>query len=121
MIPPDNHSICFEINSITEKRFFICIYKPPSQINQYPMDSISNITDHYSDVYNNHVHDFHLELSHTISSDIMDSHNYFNLLKGNSCFKGQGLCIDLTLINIKYCFKNTTSFETDLSDNHHII
>ena len=85
------------------------------------MDSISNITDHYSDVYNNHFHDFNLELTHTLLSDIMDSHNYFNLIKGNTCFKSKGLCIDLILINRKYCFKNTTSFETDLSDHHHII
>ena len=27
----------------------------------------------------------------------------------------------MLLTNRKYCFKNTSSFETDISDNHHLI
>ena len=37
------------------------------------------------------------------------------------CFKGTGSCIDLILTNKKYSFKNTSSYETGLSDHHHLI
>ena len=32
-----------------------------------------------------------------------------------------GSCIDLILTNIKYSFKNTVSYESGLSDHHHLI
>ena len=32
-----------------------------------------------------------------------------------------GSCIDLILINRKYCFKNTSSYETGISGHHHLI
>lgn len=64
--------------------------------------------------------DFNLKPAYTILSGFMESHNYFNLIKENSCFKGRGSCIILT--NRKNCFKNTASFETGrLSDHHHLI
>ena len=36
-------------------------------------------------------------------------------------FKGDGSYIDLILTNRKFCFKNTSSFETVISDHHHLI
>ena len=44
-----------------------------------------------------------------------------NLLKYNTCFKGDGSCTDLILTNCKYSFKFSTTFETGLSDHHHFI
>ena len=32
-----------------------------------------------------------------------------------------GSCIDLILSNRKYCFKNTSSYETGISDHHRLI
>ena len=32
-----------------------------------------------------------------------------------------GSCINLILTNRKYCFKNTSSYETGISDHHHLI
>ena len=43
------------------------------------------------------------------------------MIKNNTCFKGEGSCIDLILTNRKFSFKNSTSFETGLSDHHHLI
>ena len=51
----------------------------------------------------------------------METHNYFNLFKNNTSFKGPESCIDLILTNRKYCFQGTSSFETGLSDHHHFI
>ena len=40
----------------------------------------------------------------------------------NTCFKGDcGLCIDLLIANSKFSFMKTNSFETGLSDHHHMI
>ena len=62
--------------------------------------------------------DFNMDPSHTQLSAFMEHYNYYNLIKNNTCFKGDGSCIDLIR---KYCFKNTSSFETGISDHHHLI
>ena len=52
----------------------------------------------------------------------MQSLNLFNLIKPNTCSKGNGTCIDLILTNRRYyCFKHSSFFETGLSDHHHLI
>ena len=62
-----------------------------------------------------------MEQSYSILNAFMDSHNLFNLIKSNRCFKGRCSCIDLILTNQKLCFKNSSIFETGLSDHHHLI
>ena len=43
-------------------------------------------------------------------------------MKENTCFKGNGgFCIDLLIINSKFSFMKTNSFETGLSDHDHMI
>ena len=51
----------------------------------------------------------------------LNEHDLTNLIKNNTCFKGEGPCIDLILTNQMFSFKNFTSFETGLSDHHHLI
>ena len=87
------------------------------------VDSSSSIIDYYSNVYHNHIviGDFNLEPSQMYLETFMATRNYFNLIKNNTCFKGPGSCIDLILTNRKYCFQGTSSFETGLSDHHHLI
>ena len=51
----------------------------------------------------------------------LNEHDLINLMKNNTCFKGEGSCIDLILTNRKFSFKNSTSFETDLSHHYHLI
>ena len=51
----------------------------------------------------------------------MNNQNLFNLVKSNTCFKGEGSCVDLLLANKKYSFKNTFSFKTGLSNHQHLI
>ena len=64
--------------------------------------------------------DFNLEPSQMYLKTFMGIHNCFNLVKNNTCFKGPGSCIDLILTNRKYCFRGTSSFETELIDHHHL-
>ena len=112
-----------QINLRKEKWLFVSIYKPPSQSNQYFLDLLGDLLDFYSQDYDNEVilGDFNLEPSNPSIVSFMNNQNLFNLVKSNTCFKGEGSCIDLILTNRKYLFKNTCSFETGLSDHHYLI
>ena len=48
------------------------------------------------------------------------SEDLVNLIQ-NTCFTRKGSYFDLILTNRKYSFKNSTSFETGLSDHHYLI
>ena len=62
-----------------------------------------------------------MEPSNPSIVSFINNQNLFNLVKSNTCFKGEASCIYLILTNRKYSFKNTCSFETELSDHHHLI
>ena len=90
---------------------------------QYLLEMLSEIIDHFSSIYDNYIilGDFNMEPSDSILKTFMQSHNLFNLIKSNTCFKGRGSCIYLILTNQKFCFKNSSTSETGLSDHHHLI
>ena len=54
-------------------------------------------------------------------TSFMQPFSLSNLIKTSICFKGKGSCIDLILTNRKYCFKHSPTFETGLSDHHHLV
>ena len=51
----------------------------------------------------------------------MNSNALYSLIKVDTCFKGKGTCIDLIFTYRRFSFKNTNTFETGLSDHHHMI
>ena len=116
-------AIPFEINLRKEKWLVISIYRPPSQDSVFFLNSLTKIIDVFADKYDNYLimGDFNLESGNTILTNFLDSNNLTNLIKTNTCFKGKGSSIDLVLTNRKYSFKNTSSYETGLSDHHHMI
>ena len=65
--------------------------------------------------------DFNLTPDNKNMREFVDQHNLINLIKTTTFFKGTGSCIDLLLTNQKYLFKNTSAFETGLSDHHLLI
>ena len=74
------------------------------------------ILDHVATKYDNHLimGDFNMEPNNRMFKSFLHS-NY------HTCFKGKGWSIDLILTNRKYSFKYTSSYETGLSDHHHMI
>ena len=62
-----------------------------------------------------------METNSPLLISFMQSLNLFNIIKPNTCFKGNGACIELILTNRKYCFKHSSTLETGLSDHHHLI
>ena len=109
------------MNLRKDKRLFVSIYKSPLQNNQYFVSILSDFLDFYSNEYDNKVGDFNLKPSSPSILSFMDNQNFVSLIKNKTCFKGTGSCIDLILTNRKYSFKNTSSYETGLSDHHHLI
>ena len=81
------------------------------------------IVDHHSSIYDNHIilGDFNMEPNSPILISFMQSLNLFNIIKSNTCFKGNCSCIDLILTSRKYCLKHSCTFETGLSNHHHVI
>ena len=51
----------------------------------------------------------------------LDSNKLTNLIKSDTCFKGNGSSIDLILTKRKHSFKHTSSYKTGLSDHHYMI
>ena len=100
----------------------ISIYRPPSQNSEFFLNSLTSIIDHFTKLFDNYIRigDFNLEPSDATLKHFLDSNGLNNLIKGHTCFKGKGSLIDLILTNRKFSFKNTQSFETGLSDHHHM-
>ena len=119
----DTQIIVFKINLRKEKWLFVGIYKLLSLNSQYFLDNLSDLLDFYSNHYDNKVilRDFNLNPTDPLMMTFLNEHDLINLIKNNTCFKGEGSCIDLILTNRKFSFKNSTSFETGLSNHHHLI
>ena len=92
-------------------------------LSEFFLNSLTVILDHFTKAYNNYLimGDFNLEPHVKRLGYFLNSNNLVNLVKTNICFKGSGSCIDLILTNRKYSFKNTTSYDTGLSDHYHMI
>ena len=66
--------------------------------------------------------DFEIEVENKVMKSFLQKHTFYNIMKQNTCFKGDGgSCIDLLITNSKFSFMKTNSFETGLSDHHHMI
>ena len=102
-LPENIQAIPFELNLRKEKWLFVSIYKPPLQSNSYFLDTLNDLLDFYSGIYDNKVvfGDFNLELANPVMISFMDSQNFTNLIKNNTCFKGVDPCIHLILTNRK--------------------
>ena len=124
LLPNDIQAIAIELNLRKEKWLVVSIYKPPSQNNKYFLEELTKMIDYYSNIYEKQVimGDFNIESNNKVLTDFMDEHLYINLIKDKTCFKGQrGTCIDLLLTNQRNCFKKSSSYETGISDHHHLI
>ena len=122
-LPNNLEIIPFELSLRKDKWLFVSIYKPPLQSNQYFVSILRDLLDFYLNEYDNKVvlGGFNLEPSSLSMLSFMNSQNFVSLIKTKTCFKGTGSCIDLILTNRKYFFKNTSSYETGLSDHHNLI
>ena len=123
-IPSNIQIIPFEINLKKEKWLVASIYKAPSQENKYFVWYLTNLLEFCSTRYEKVIvlGDFSIEAENEVMKDSLEEHTFYNMMKQNTCFKGDGgSCIDLLIANSKFSFMKTNSFETGLSDHHHMI
>ena len=83
---PENIQVTpFEFNLTKQNWLFVCIYKLSLQSNIYFLDTLNNLLDFYSGIYDNKVvfGDFNLEPTNTVNVNFMDSQNFINLIKNN--------------------------------------
>ena len=113
----------FEINLKKEKCLVISIYHPPSRNSENVLNSLTKIIEYFAKTYDNHLifGDFNLEPTDSALMRFLDSNSLTNLIKTKTCFKGKGSCIDLILTNMKFSFKFTSTYETGISDHHHMV
>ena len=116
-------AVPFEINLRKEKWLVISIYQPPSQNSDFFLNSLTSIIYHFTKRFDNYiiVGVFNLEPSNKTLKHFLNSNGLHNLIKEHTCFKGKGSLTDLILTNRKFSFKNTQSFETGLSNHHHMV
>ena len=64
--------------------------------------------------------DFYMESNDPLFKSFLHN-NLTNIIQNNTGFKQKESSIDHILTNMKYTFKYTSSYETGLSDHHHMI
>ena len=123
-IPPNIQIIPFEINLRKEKWLVASIYKAPSPENKYFLWYLTNLLEFYSTRYEKVIAlgDFNIKTENKAMKDFLQGYTFYNMMKQSTCFKGDGgLCIDLLITNSKFSVMKTNSFETGLSEHHHMI
>ena len=123
-VPCDIQCILIEINLRKQKWLLLSIYRNPSQNLRYFLNGISSLLDYYSTTYENIVilGDFNNVTTSVEISSFMADYCLYSLINTPTCFKSvNGRCIDLILTNKKHSFQKSQSFETGVSDHHHMI
>ena len=123
-LPPDIQCIPIELNLRKQKWLVLSIYRHHSQTLQYFIDKISNQLDLFYKDYDNVIllGDFNDTVAGAEISSLIANQGLHSFISGPTCFKSSdGRCIDLILSNRKYSLQKSQSFETGLSDFHHLI
>ena len=112
------------MNLRKENWLVISTCRPPFDSLSRFLESLTGIIDFFSSAYDTLIimGDFNAQPLDSAMKYLIKINGLMNLIKGNtSCFKGQGSCIDLILINRRFSFKHSNSYETGISAHHHLI
>ena len=113
-----------ELNISTKEYALLSIYRPPNQNINLVLDKLSEALD----IYLKHCEDICIFGDFNATPENNDMINFMsnqclsNLIKGLTCFKSANASmIGLFLTTNKYLFYKINSFETGISDHHHLI
>ena len=125
LLSPGIECLTLELNLRKSKWLILSIYRNPRLQKLKPfLEELTKVLDHYGASYDNLLifGDFNEIISEKNMSNFLDSFSLKSLIKTPTCFKSEeGRCIDLILTNRPLCFKNSGSYETGISDYHHLI
>ena len=113
-----------ELNAANKKYVIFSIYRPPKQNINYFLNSLSEGLDFYSEHYENIciLGDFNAKPLNLRLTLFLENQNLKSMIKNPTCFKySTGSAIDLILTNNSYLYQKSQSFETGISDHHHLI
>ena len=122
--PSEIQCIPIELNISTKKYALLSIYRPPNQNINFFLDKLSEALDIYSKHYENVCifGDFNATPENNDMINFMSNQCLSNLIKGPICFNSaDGSMINIFLTTNKYLLQKTNSFETGISDYHHLI
>ena len=125
LLSPGIECLTLELNLRKSKWLILSIYRNPRLQKLKPfLEELTKVLDHYSALYDNLLifGDFNEVPEENLMKDFLDSFSLKSLIKNPTCFKSkEGRCIDLILTNRPLCFKKSGSYETGISDYHHLI
>ena len=116
--PEENQCIPIELNNSNDNLASLSIYRPPSQNIKFFLDKLSEVLEIFSKHYKNILifGDFNATSENFDMINFINDRCRTNLIKIPNCFKStNGTKIDRLL------FQQTNSFETGISDHHHLI
>ena len=122
--PNEIQCITIELKISSKKYALLSVHQPPNQNINFFLDKLSEALDIYSKHDENTCifGDFNATPENNHMINFMNNQCLPNLIKGPSYFKSvNGSTIDLFLTTNKYLFQKTNSFETGISDHHHLI
>ena len=123
-LPGDIQCILTEINLRKRKWLLIFVYRNPKQSIRYFLDSLTTVLDYFSSQFENILilGDFNETIDSPVLSSFMAAHSLTSLIKSPTCFKSNdGKCIDLILTNRSKYLQKSNTFETGISDYHHLV
>ena len=123
-LPADFQVLLIELNLRHHKWLVVSIYRHHSQNLPYFLTKLSSIVEYYSASYESIVilGDFNGTPTSVELTTFMSTLSLHSLINTPTCFKSaDGSCIDLILTNKKHSFQKCQTFETGVSDHHHMI
>ena len=122
-LPKDIQFIPIELRLKSHKWLIVFIYRHKDQKIDTFLQHMSNLLAFYSNFERRMlIGDFNCEPSNPHLSSFLQENSLYCHIKDKTCFKKvEGTCIDLILSNQKYGLQKTGSWDTGLSDFHHLI
>ena len=123
-ISPEIQCSILEVNLRSRKWLGMFVYRNPSQDSNFFLGEITKALDYYSRSYSNIfiIGDFNSTISERPLISFINNMSLKSLIHDPTCFKSDaGRCIDLILTNRPGYFQKSQSFETGISDHHHLV
>ena len=123
-MPNDIEMVLFDLLVKKQKWLCVGIYKQPSQIENYFLDTFSKVLSKLACQYDNImlIGDFNLTVNNKSFGVFMKTFILETLISKPTCFQSRNqTCIDLTRKNQRGLFKNSNVLKVGVSNHHNFI
>ena len=123
-IASDMQIIPIELNLSTKKWLLLLLYRPPHEKPTYFKENLQRAIDFFSHTYDNIITlgDFNMDINEATIRSVMENNGLVSLINSPTSFKStNGRCIDLIMTTSKNSCICSSTFETGISDFHHMV